>query len=131
VLASAATAALCSVLYRPYLRRYPTLSISAYAMLASVVALAVLAAGQGFFAEIPHFTPAGWLAVAFIGVSSGIGYSLWLWALSRTSATGVTVFLALSPVSALILGTLMLAEIPSPIALVGLALVGLGIWLAQ
>lgn len=131
VLASAACAALCSVLYRPYLRRYPTLSISAYAMLASVVALALLAAGEGFFAAPPHFTPAGWLAVAFIGVGSGVGYTLWLWALRHTSATGVTVFLALSPVSATILGALLLAEAPSPIAIVGLVLVGLGIWLAQ
>jgi drug/metabolite transporter (DMT)-like permease len=131
VLASAASAALCSVLYRPYLRNYPTLSISAYAMLASVVALALLAAGEGFFAAPPHFTPAGWLAVAFIGVSSGVGYTLWLWALGRTSATGVTVFLALSPVSATILGALLLAESPSPIAIIGLVLVGLGIWLAQ
>jgi len=131
VLASAASAALCSVLYRPYLRKYPTLSISAYAMLASVLALALLAAGEGFFAAPPRFTPAGWLAVAFIGLSSGVGYTLWLWALSQTSATGVTVFLALSPVSATILGALLLAERPSSIALVGLAFVGLGIWLAQ
>jgi drug/metabolite transporter (DMT)-like permease len=41
VFAAAATGAVCSVLYRPYLRRYPALSVSAFAMLAAVVALAV------------------------------------------------------------------------------------------
>ena len=47
VLASAASGALCSVLYRPYLRRYPTLSVGAFAMLASVGFLAVLATAKG------------------------------------------------------------------------------------
>ena len=37
VFASALCGAVCSVLYRPYLARYPTLPVSAFAMLASVV----------------------------------------------------------------------------------------------
>jgi drug/metabolite transporter (DMT)-like permease len=131
VLASAASGALCSVLYRPYLRKYPTLAVSVLAMLASVLALALVAAGEGFFLAPPHFSPAGWLAVGFIGLSSGVGYYLWLWALNHASATNVAVFLALSPVSATILGALALAEAPSPTALLGLAFVALGIWLAQ
>ena len=131
VLASAACGALCSVLYRPYLQKYPTLAVSAFAMLASVLALALVAAAEGFFHTPPHFSPAGWLAVGFIGLSSGVGYYLWLWALNHTSATNVTVFLALSPVSATILGALALAEMPSPTSLFGLACVALGIWLAH
>ena len=130
-LASAASAALCSVLYRPYLLKYPTLSVSAFAMLASVLALALVATLEGFWSALPHFTSAGWLAVGFIGVSSGVGYYLWLWALKHSTATSVTVFLALSPVSATFLGALVLAETPSPMALLGLACVALGIWLAQ
>lgn len=59
--------ALCSVLYRPYLQRYPT---------ASVVALAVLTGFEGFFAQAPRFSAAGCSAVLFIGASSGIGYFL-------------------------------------------------------
>jgi drug/metabolite transporter (DMT)-like permease len=131
VLASAASGALCSVLYRPYLRKYSTLAVSVLAMLASVLALALIAAGEGFFVAPPHFSPAGWLAVGFIGLSSGVGYYLWLWALNHASATNVAVFLALSPVSATILGALALAEAPSPTALLGLLCVALGIWLAQ
>jgi drug/metabolite transporter (DMT)-like permease len=131
VLASAASGALCSVLYRPYLQKYPTLAVSVFAMLASVLALALVAAGEGFFHTFPHFTLAGWLAVGFIGISSGLGYYLWLWALNHSSATNVTVFLALSPVSATILGALALAEMPSPTTLFGLACVAVGIWLAH
>lgn len=59
VLASALCGAICSVLYRPYLRKYPTLPVSVLAMLASVVFLAALAAGEGFFHSLPRFTPGG------------------------------------------------------------------------
>jgi drug/metabolite transporter (DMT)-like permease len=117
-------------LYRPYLRRYPTLPVSAFAMLAAVGFLAVLAAGEGFFAAPPRFTPGGWLAVLFIGVSSGLGYYLWLWALTHATPTRVTVFLALGPVTATGLGALLLGEPVSAATIAGIALVALGLWLA-
>ena len=131
VLASALSGAICSVLYRPYLRKYPTLPVSAFAMLASVGFLALLAVREGFFVSWPHFTPGGWLAVVFIGISSGIGYYLWLWALNHTSPTQVTVFLALSPVTAAGLGALLLAEPVSSLSLLGLICVAIGLWLAH
>jgi drug/metabolite transporter (DMT)-like permease len=131
VFASAASGAVCSVLYRPYLRKYPTLPVSALAMLASVVFLAGLAAGEGFFSARPQFSGSGWLAVLFIGVNSGIGYYLWLWALAHAPATRVTVFLSLSPVTAAVLGALLLAEPVSPAALIGLAAVAAGLVLAH
>ena len=131
VFASALSGAVCSVLYRPYLRRYPTLHVSAFAMLASVGFLAVLAARENFFASAPRFTPGGWLAVIFIGLSSGIGYFLWLWALNHAPATQVTVFLALSPLTAAILGAIVLGEHVSSLAGVGLVAVVLGLWLAH
>ncbi len=130
-LASATCAAICSVLYRPYLRRYPPLQLSAFAMLASVLFLALFAASQGLLAAPPQITVAGWLAVVFIGVNSGAGYYLWLWALGRTTATNVTVFQALGPFSATALGALLLAEPVSALFLLGLACVGLGIGLAH
>jgi len=130
VLASAVCGALCSVLYRPYLQRYPALAIGAVAMLASTAVLAVLAATEGFFADFPpRFTSAGWMAVVFLGVGSGIGYVLWLWAIGRSTATRVTVFLALSPVTAILLGTLLLGEQLSPVMILGLAAIGSGLWL--
>lgn len=130
VVAAAACGAVCSVLYRPYLTRYPTLHVSAVAMLASVGFLAVVAATEGFFADWPRFTGWGWGAVVFIGVSSGVGYTLWLWALRHASPTRVTVFLSLSPVTAALLGAILLAEPLRWMLLAGLACVVAGIWLA-
>ncbi len=129
--ASSVSGAICSVLYRPYLRKYPTLSVSAFAMLAAVGFLGVLAAGEGLFHSIPRFTAAGWLAVLFIGISSGVGYYLWLWALNHSTPTKVTAFLALSPLTATGLGAVVLREEVSGIFLVGLGCVAVGLWFAQ
>jgi drug/metabolite transporter (DMT)-like permease len=130
VIGAAACGAVCSVLYRPYLTRYPTLHVSAFAMLASVGFLAVMAATEGFFSSWPRISTSGWVAVVFIGLSSGVGYTLWLWALRHASPTRVTVFLSLSPVTAALLGALLLAEPLRWMLLAGLACVVVGIWLA-
>jgi drug/metabolite transporter (DMT)-like permease len=131
VLASALSGAVCAVLYRPYLRKYPTLPVSASAMLASVAFLALLAAGEGLFSDGPRFTALGWAAILFIGLSSGIFYFVWLWALTHAPATEVTVFLALSPIAAALLGAAFLGEALTPLMAVGLAAVALGLALAH
>jgi drug/metabolite transporter (DMT)-like permease len=131
VLGSAWTGAICSVLYRPYLRKYPTLPVSAFAMLASVGFLTLPAAREGFFDAAPRFTAGGWLAVLFIGVGSGVGYYVWLWALGHAPATEVTVFLALSPITATALGAVLLGETISSLLLLGLACVAAGLRLAS
>jgi drug/metabolite transporter (DMT)-like permease len=130
-LASALSGAICSVSYRPYLRKYPALPVSAFAMLASIVFLTALAAGEGFFRQGPHLTTLGWLAVLFIGTGSGLGYYLWLWALAHATPTQVTVFLALSPLTAAALGAWLLAERLSAQVWLGVAFVLLGLWLAH
>lgn len=131
VLLAALCGAVCSVLYRPYLQRYPTLSIGAFAMLASVGFLAILAMWEGAFTGWSGYSPTGWAAVIFIGLSSGIGYYGWLWALRHASPTRVTVFLGLSPVTAALLGALLLAEPVTMPLLLGLAVLLAGLWLAH
>jgi drug/metabolite transporter (DMT)-like permease len=130
VLASAGVGALCSVLYRPYLRRYPTVPVSAFAMLASVLFLALIALGEDWPAQIRRLDAGSWGVVAFIGLSSGIGYFWWLYALKHESPTRVTVFLALNPVTAALLGRVLLGEPLPGLLLVALALIALGLWLA-
>jgi len=128
-LGAALTGAVCSVLYRPYLTRYPTLSVGFAAMAASVVFLALVAAGEGFFDDWPQVDTAGWAAILFIGLSSAVGYLWWLFALRHAPPTRVTMFLGLSPVTAALLGALLLDEPLTAGTFAGLALVvtGLGI----
>lgn len=130
VLAAALCGAVCSVLYRPYLARYPTVPVGILAMLASTVFLAAAAGAEGLFTRPPPIAGADWAAVLFIGVSSGIGYALWLWALKHVAPTRVTVFLSLSPVTAALLGVSLLGEPLTPGLAVGLAGVVGGLWIA-
>ena len=130
VVAAACTGALCSVLYRPYLQRYPTVPVSAFAMLASVLFLAALALTEHWPQRVGHLSGPAWAAIAFIGLSSGIGYFWWLYALKHESPTRVTVFLALNPVTAVVLGWALLGEALQPSALVALGLIAAGLWLA-
>jgi drug/metabolite transporter (DMT)-like permease len=130
VLASACVGALCSVLYRPYLQRYPTVPVSGFAMLASVLFLALIALREDWPAQISGLDAKAWAVIAFIGLSSGVGYFWWLYALKHESPTRVTVFLALNPVTATLLGWLVLGEPLQPSLLAALALIALGLWLA-
>jgi drug/metabolite transporter (DMT)-like permease len=104
VLGSATVGALCSVAYRPYLRRYPTLAVSALAMGASVVFLAVVALVEHWPTRVLALPLRHWGIIAFIGLSSGAAYFAWLYALKHESPTRVTVFLALNPPTAALLG---------------------------
>jgi len=130
VLAAALCGAVSSVLYRPYLSRYPTLPIGAWAMMASVVFLTGPAGLEGLFAEATRLHQRGWIVVLLIGLSSGIGYVLWLWALKHTTPTRATVFLSLSPVTASLLGALIVNEPFTLSVFLGLAGVVGGLWLA-
>jgi drug/metabolite transporter (DMT)-like permease len=130
VFASACVGALCSVLYRPYLQRYPTVPVSAFAMLASVAFLALAALAEGWTARVTALPAHAWAAIVFIGVSSGVGYFWWLYALKHESPTRVTVFLALNPVTAALLGWALLAEPLPAVLLAALALIAAGLWLA-
>lgn len=130
VLLAAFCGALCSVLFKPYLQRYPTLSVGAYSMLASVGFLIFLALYEGAFTTWTGYSVSGWLAVVFIGLSSGIGYFGWLWALRHAPPTQVTVFLGLSPITAGIVGALLLSEPLTAPLLAGMAVVLAGLWLA-
>ena len=99
-------------------------------MLAAVVALAGLAAGEGLFVAVPHFTVGEGAAIVFIGVSSGVGFFFWVYALGNAPPTLVAMFLSLSPVTASMGGSLALGEELPLAAVLGLAAVLLGLWVA-
>lgn len=131
VLAAAATGAVCSVLYRPYLQRYGALPLAIWAMGAAAAALALAAPLEEAWPRLLALPASGWWALLFIGASSAFGFVTWLWALARLSASRVTLFLGLTPLTALALGTLLLGE-PIPWRLApALLLVLAGLWVAR
>lgn len=128
---SAFTGAVCSILYRPYLDRYPAQNISTLAMIASVVVLFLYSAYDDGFQSLSQISIHGWWAILFIGASSGAGYFAWLWALKNLSPTRVTMFLSLGPITSAVLGSIFLSE-PVTVYLMGgmfLVISGLGLGL--
>ncbi|MFC2094847.1 DMT family transporter [Candidatus Bipolaricaulota bacterium] len=127
---SALSAAVCSVSYRPYLRRYGSITVALYAMPAAVFFLCLIAMLEGVLVTPLQLDLDAWMAIVFIGLSSGIGYLLWLWALKHASPTRITVFLTLNPVSAAGFGALFLGERVGVPYGIGLICVILGVWMA-
>lgn len=127
---------LCGAIYnvwsRPLLARYEAMAITAQSMLVGTVALAPLAFAQGFIERLPAVTPAGWLTILFLGTAGGaIGFGLWIWALRHSTPSRVAVFLAVNPMTAILLGVLLLGEPAGPRLLLALGAVIGGIQLAS
>jgi drug/metabolite transporter (DMT)-like permease len=100
-------------------------------MLMSVLFLAILALPEHWPQRVATLPPHTWAIVIFIGASSGIGYFLWLYALKHETPTRVTVSLALNPVTAGILGSLLLHEAFEGWMVGATLLIGVGLWLAK
>ena len=127
VLVAALCGAVCSVLWRPLLHRHATLPLGTLAMTAAVVALAPAAAAEGLFTQARALTLAQWATVIAIGLSSGVGYWVWLWVLKHTAPTKATTFLALSPVTAALIGMFALGEPISAGLVVGVVCILFGL----
>jgi drug/metabolite transporter (DMT)-like permease len=128
---SALCGAFCAVLYRPYLLVYPAAPLTAIATLAAVLVLVLPAMSEDVLTAAAAADQATWLAILFLGLGSALGYWMWLWSLARAGATRVTVFVALSPLTAAGLGALVLGEMPTLPLLTGTLCVGAGLWLVQ
>ena len=129
-LGAAFSGAVCAVLYRPYIARYPTLQIGTLAMIAAVAALLPASLFEAPLSDIARFPAPVWAGVLFIGLSSGAGYVLWLSALRHAAPTEATLLMGLSPIVAAALGWLWLHEPMGAAGLAGIALVLGGIALA-
>lgn len=125
--AATLTGAICSTLYRPYLQRYGVVKVSALALAASLLPLGVAGLIEPAASPLPALDGHTWLLIVFVGLSSGVGYLLWLYALSAASAGMVTAFLALSPITATALSVLFLAQAMTPalVAAIGCVVGGL------
>lgn len=127
VLVAALCGAVCSVLYRPLLRRHATLPLGTLAMASAVLALVPAAAAEGLLTQARALSFLQWAVVVAIGLSSGIGYWMWLWVLKHTAPTKAATFLALSPVTAALIGALALGEPISAGLVVGVVCILLGL----
>jgi len=95
---------------------------------AMLIPLGALQQGYG---DVPSWTAQTWLAAGFLGVfSTALAYVLFLWAVKRFGASLAAMVSYLTPVAALILAFVILAERPLLLQLVGGAVIVIGVRLA-
>jgi drug/metabolite transporter (DMT)-like permease len=78
--------------------------------------------------DVSAVSPVSWLALAYLIVfGSLIGLNCYLWLLTRVSAQKVTTYALVNPVVALLLGSIVLGERVTPLAITSAALVLVGV----
>jgi drug/metabolite transporter (DMT)-like permease len=111
MLLGALCAALYSVFSRPMLMRHGPLFVTALGMAFAVVVLVPVVVIKCGGVTLPAFTPKGWMAVAFLGTFAGtLQFSLFMWALRWLPPTTTVLYLTLNPLSAMVLGIVLLRE---------------------
>ncbi len=130
---AAATIAGYNVLTKPLLDRYGALTLLSIGLGVGAGALSALVAVRAVWqgAAWPEFQRPEWVAIMILGIASALSNWLWCWALSRTTATRVAVFIALNPIVAMLGAVLFLGERMTAMLGVGLLLVLAGITLVN
>ena len=130
VLLAALSGAGYFTLQKWYLQRYSPLEITAYAMWAGTLLMAVW--GPGLPEQVAAAAPSATLAVAYIGVFPGaLGYVTYAYVLSELSVAQGTSLLYLVPLAVLPIAWVWHGEVPTIIALTGGLLVLGGVVLVQ
>jgi drug/metabolite transporter (DMT)-like permease len=131
MLAGAFCFALYNVLSRPLVRRSGPVPFTTMAMGIGALCLVAISLARGGFGITAGFGAAQWFAMGYLGVvGSALTFVLWAFALTRTTPTRVAISVPLNPVTASLVGDLLLGEALGWNLLVGLATVFLGIWIA-
>ncbi|MEE2657180.1 MAG: DMT family transporter [Candidatus Latescibacterota bacterium] len=102
-----------NVFSKPFFQRYAPLHVSVYYMGLGCLILTLANFMLNWAPTVPVLSDTGWWYLVYLGTVGGaLPALLFHWALSRMEASRVTVTLGLAPVSAAILGAVLLGETP-------------------
>jgi drug/metabolite transporter (DMT)-like permease len=129
-------AALCGGLYnllaKPLLDRYSAVTVTVYAMLTGAVILSPFGLAEGLPSHVRRLDTHDAALVLYLGIFGGaLAYWLITFALSRLTPMLTTAYINLNPMVATLLGALLLDEVITWGFVVGFALVGTGLILAN
>jgi drug/metabolite transporter (DMT)-like permease len=128
-------AALCMALYsiwsKPLIRRAGPVPFTAMAMGIGAACLISISWWRGSFEPVAAFGLPQWVAALYLGAfGAALTFYLWAFALERTTPTRVAISVTVNPVSASLVGAMLLHE-PLHWNLVGgIVTVFIGIWVA-
>ncbi len=132
MLLAALVGAIYAILSRQVLRQVPATTMTPLAMLAGCLCLLPIATTQGIDIHVVALSSLQLGLMAYLGiVAGGIAFFLFNWALNKSTATYVTLFVTLNPITAIFLGNLFLGEVIKTNFIVGVLIVFTGLGLAM
>jgi drug/metabolite transporter (DMT)-like permease len=129
------TAALCMALYsiwsKPIIRRAGPIPFTAAAMGVGAACLMLISWWHGSFAPVSGFSVSQWLGAIYLGVfGAALTFYLWAFALDRTTPTRVAISVTVNPITASLVGVVLLNEPLHWNLAAGIAAVFVGIFIA-
>jgi drug/metabolite transporter (DMT)-like permease len=117
---------------RPVFSAYGPMFVTGIGVIFGLLSLTPFAAAKGALGGWPQFNVEAWAAVVFLGTVGGaIQFSLLNWALRWLPPSRAVIYLTLNPISAMMLGNLMLGEQVTLLLILGLFFVVSGILVAN
>jgi drug/metabolite transporter (DMT)-like permease len=124
--------ALYNVLSRPLMARSSPLGYATAGMAFGSTLNLALAWHGGSFLAVQSFGAEEWAAVVYLGAFAGaVGFFLWVYALQHASPTRVANTITVSPVAAALLAAALVGEPIGASLVLGVAAIGVGIWVAS
>lgn len=132
MMVAACCMAFYSVLSRPLIARNGPLPFAAFGMGMGALFLGVLSISSDAGSALRSMSAIQWISAGYLAVVCGaLIFFLWAFALRHTTATVVTVSVAVNPITAAIFGAVLLGERAGPSLVLGLIAVLLGIYITQ
>ncbi len=128
-------AALCMALYsiwsKPVIGRSAPISFTAMAMGVGALCLILISLWRGSFEPVAQFGLPQWGAAFYLGAfGAALTFYLWAFALERTTPTRVAISVTVNPITASLVGAVLLGEPVGLNLVAGIIAVFAGIWIA-
>jgi drug/metabolite transporter (DMT)-like permease len=129
---AAVIGSLYNVMTGMYARHLPAVTMCAIQLPVGAAALFVALVASGEIGSIAALDTRGWVAIVFLATIGGAAsFYTWIWALERIAPSRVAVTIALNPITAALLGAVVLGEPLTTKLLLGLVGVVAGITLTN